>query len=80
MKKNSMRVTIVLNSGETLNGEINMMDYSRFSDFIENHEEKHVKLYNTTRDHMITGSIAKFVLIPKGNISYYEPFDEKRNA
>lgn len=80
MRKNSLRVTIVLNNGETLNGEVNMMDYSRFSDFIENHEEKHVKLYNTTRDHTISGSISKFVLIPKGNICYYEPFDKKRNV
>ncbi len=79
MEKTSMRVTIALNSGEMLNGEVNMMDYSRFSDFIENHEGKHIKLYNTTRNTSITGSIAKFVLIPKKNISYYEPFDKKRN-
>ena len=79
MKKNSMRVTVALVTGEMLNGEVNMMNYTRFSDFIENHEEKHIKLYNTTRDHTISGSIAKFVLIPKGNISYYEPFDKKRN-
>jgi len=78
--KKSMRVTIVLNSGETLNGEINMMNYKRFSDFIEEHEEKHIKLYNTTRVNTITGSIAKFVLIPKTNISYYEPFDKNRNT
>lgn len=80
MSKNSMRVTIALNSGEILNGEINIMNYTRFSDFIESHSDKHIKLYHATRGQTISGSTAKFVLIPKANISYYEPFDEKRNT
>ena len=79
MKKRSMRVTIALNSGEILNGEVNIMDYKRFSDFIENHGDQHIKLYAATRGKNILSSAAKFVLIPKTNISYYEPFDEKRN-
>ena len=80
MKRNSMRVTIALNSGEIINGEVNMMEYKRFSDFIEEHRGNHIKLYNATRQVGITGSQARFVLIPKSNISYYEPFDDKRNV
>lgn len=80
MKANSMKVTIQLNSGEQLNGEINIMEYERFSDFIENDTTSHIKLFNATRGHNITGSMAKFILIPKGNISYFEPFDVKRNG
>jgi hypothetical protein len=77
--KNSMGVTVTLSSGEVLNGKVNTLNYKRFSDFIENHNEKNIKLYHSTRVDNISGSTTKFLLIPKTNISYYEPFDEKRN-
>ncbi len=78
-KKNSLGVTITLTTGEVLNGSVNILDYKRFSDFIEDHGDKHIKLYHTTVSQNISGSTAKFLLIPKENICYYEPFDKKRN-
>ena len=59
--------------------EEGVWEEARFSDFIENHNEKNIKLYHSTRVDNISGSTTKFLLIPKTNISYYEPFDEKRN-
>jgi len=75
-KMNPIRVTIVLNCGDQVTGEINIMSFKRFSDFIETHGAKHLKVFNITKDMNTSDLIADFFLIPKTNIRYYQSFGE----
>jgi hypothetical protein len=79
MEMNPIKVRIVLKNGDHLNGEVNLMDYQRFSDFIENHGVKHIKLFNVKQGDDYSDLLIDFLLIPKDNILYYEPFDEKKS-
>lgn len=76
MKMNSVGVTIVLINGDLLNGDVNIVEFKRFSDFIESHPAKHVKLFNVTKDNSYADTIINFILIPKEKILYYQPFDD----
>jgi hypothetical protein len=77
MKENTVKVTLVLNNGDQLNGFVNMIEYKRFSDFIETHPCQHINLFNATIEDSSSTSIANFVVVPKKNILYYMPFDEE---
>ena len=77
MDMNSVRVTLTLNRGDQINGFVNIVEYKRFSDFIETHPANHIKLFNVTVENKSPGSIINFILIPKRNILYYQPFDEQ---
>ncbi len=77
MDMNSVRVTLTLNRGDQINGFVNIVEYKRFSDFIETHPANHIKLFNVTIENKSPGSIINFILIPKRNILYYQPFDEQ---
>jgi len=77
MEMNSVRVTLVLNGGDTINGFVNIVEYKRFSDFIEAHSAEHIKLFNVTIEDKLPASLINFMLIPKRNIYYYLPFDEQ---
>ena len=72
-----MRVTLVLNRGDQINGFVNIVEFKRFSDFIETHPGNHIKLFNVTIGNKSPSSIINFLLIPKRNILYYQPFDEQ---
>jgi hypothetical protein len=77
MKMNSIKVSIVLNCGDRLTGEVNILEFKRFSDFIEQNSAKHIKLFNTKLDNaLLFESAGAFILIPKTNIRYYEPLEE----
>jgi hypothetical protein len=76
MKMNSIKVSIVLNCGDRLTGEVNILEFKRFSDFIEQNSAKHIKLFNTKLDDALYGSAGSFILIPKANILYYQPLEE----
>jgi hypothetical protein len=79
MAMNPIKVRIVLKNGDHLSGEVNIMEFKRFSDFIETHSAKHIKLFNIVRDSDYSDVLIDFLLIPKENIHYYEPFDEKKS-
>lgn len=75
-KDSNIEVIITLENGEELIGEVNMLDYKRFSDFIENHENTHIKLFNARKNKgTIKGGLKKFLLLPKSKICIYEPFE-----
>ncbi|MDZ7665527.1 MAG: hypothetical protein U5K27_09430 [Desulfotignum sp.] len=76
MKMNAIKVSIVLNCGDRLTGEVNILEFKRFSDFIEQNSAKHIKLFNTKLDTALYESAGAFILIPKTNIRYYEPLEE----
>ena len=78
MKMNSINVSIVLNSGDRLTGEVNILEFKRFSDFIEQNSAKHIKLFNTKLDDALYESAGAFLLIPKANIRYYIPLEETK--
>ena len=73
---NSIKVSIVLISGDRLTGEVNIIEFNRFSDFIEQCSAKHIKLFNTKLDNVLYGSAGSFILIPRSNILYYQPLEE----
>jgi hypothetical protein len=75
MDMNLVKLSIVLNCGDRLTGEVNIVDFKRFSDFIEQIDLKHIKLFNTKLDDFIHESARAFFLIPKKNIRYYIPLD-----
>lgn len=77
MSMNSVKVTLILNRGDQINGFVNIVEYKRFSDFIETHPATHIKLFNVTIENKSPDSIINFILIPKKNILYYQPFDEQ---
>lgn len=68
-----IEVLVVLRSGKQLEGTINMIDFKRFSDFIEANNQKHIKLYNATKSSGIKGGPTRFLLIPKASVDWYEP-------
>ncbi|WP_320042414.1 hypothetical protein [uncultured Desulfobacter sp.] len=71
-----VEVIITLDNGEELVGNINMRDYKRFSDYIEDHDNNHIKLFQAKKNKgTITGGLKKFLLIPKSKICMYEPFE-----
>jgi sRNA-binding regulator protein Hfq len=76
MEVNAIQITVTLNNGEQLTGYVNIVGYKRFSDFIEKNEAQHIKLFKTITSQSISSSNARFLLIPKTSISYYEPFDK----
>jgi hypothetical protein len=79
-KMNVVDVTIELDNGKEIVGQINMIDYKRFSDFIENHNGQNLKIFNAIDKSKttITEPIKRFLLVPKGKICVYEPFDNKK--
>jgi len=77
MEMNSVKVTLVLKRGDKINGFVHIVEFKRFSDFIETHSAKHIKLFNVTIEGDSPVSLINFLLIPKRNIYYYQPFDEK---
>lgn len=79
MEMNQIKVGIVLKNGDNLKGEVNLMEYKRFSDFIESHGAKHIKLFNIIKGNEYSDLIIDFLVIPKDNILYYEPFDKQEN-
>jgi len=76
MKMNSIKLSIVLISGDRLTGEVNILEFKRFSDFIEQCSAKHIKLFNTKLDNALYGSAGTFILIPRTHILYYQPLEE----
>ncbi|MCG8551060.1 MAG: hypothetical protein MI799_11725 [Desulfobacterales bacterium] len=71
-----IEVIITLDNGEELVGNINMINYKRFSDYIENHDTSYIKLFQAKKNKgAITGGLKKFLLIPKSKICMYEPFE-----
>ena len=76
---NQIKVGIVLKNDDHLKGEVNLMEFKRFSDFIESHSGKHIKLFNITKGDEYSDLIIDFLVIPKDNILYYEPFDKQKN-
>ena len=79
MEMNQIKVGVVLKNDDHLKGEVNLMEYKRFSDFIESHSAKHIKLFNITKGDAYSDLIIDFLVIPKDNILYYEPFDKQKN-
>lgn len=81
MSMNSVKLTLVLNNGDHLTGFVNILEFSRFSDFIENHPGEHIKLFNVAlKDNRLPApqeTIANFILVPKRNVLYYHPHDEQ---
>jgi hypothetical protein len=77
MSAKIVKVTLYMKTGGTLNGFINIVEYKRFSDFIENHPAKHLKLFNASVETDAEKAIINFLLVPKENILYYQPFDEQ---
>lgn len=77
MKINSTGVILILINGDQLRGEVNIMDFKRFSDFIETHPAKHIKLFNVSKNNNYGDSIINFILIPKEKILYYQPVEDK---
>ena len=75
MKENTVKVTLVLNNGDQLNGFVNIIEFKRFSDFIETHPAQHINLFNVTIEDNSSASLADFLVVPKKNILYYKPFD-----
>ncbi len=75
MELNKLEIVVTLVTGEVIIGEINLMGYKRFSDFIEKNHDHHIKLFNARGNHAISGSKPRFLVIPKVNICYYEPDD-----
>ena len=79
MGMNQIKVGMVLKNGDRLKGEVNLMEYKRFSDFIENYGGKYIKLFNIIKCDDYSDSAIDFLLIPKDNILYYEPFAKQKN-
>ena len=79
MGMNPIKVRMVLKNSDNLNGEVNLMDYKRFSDFIETHGAKHIKLFNVRQGNDYSDSLIDSLIIPKDNVLYYEPFDKKES-
>ncbi|MBF0229411.1 MAG: hypothetical protein HQK63_07450 [Desulfamplus sp.] len=75
--KREVLVTILLKSGRELQGKVNILDYKRFSDFIDDDKSAHVKMYNAIETGQIKSARPKFVLIPKNSIDWYIPADQK---
>jgi hypothetical protein len=78
MEMNPIKVRMVLKNGDDLNGEVNLLHYKRFSDFIETHGAKHIKLFNIIKGNDYSDVLIDFLVIPKDNILYYEPFDKEK--
>lgn len=66
-------IIVTLMNNIVLEGTVNIMEYNRFSDFIENDKTTHIKLYNARKESSIAGATKRFVLIPKANVAWYEP-------
>jgi hypothetical protein len=77
-KGTELELIVVLQSGITIEGTINMIDFTRFSDFIEKDPLKHIKLYNAKKTAHIKAAAKNFLLIPKRSVDWYEP-REPRN-
>nr|WP_321401523.1 hypothetical protein [uncultured Desulfobacter sp.] len=71
-----VEVIITIDNGDELIGNINMINYKRFSDFIEDHDNSHIKLFQARKNKgAIKGGLKKFLLIPKSKICIYEPHE-----
>lgn len=70
---NFVSVTITLINGKTLNGAVNISNYNRFSDFIDKHESKYIRLVNVKNHSDIAGFTQNFLLISKSKVIYYCP-------
>jgi hypothetical protein len=79
METNPIKVSIVLNCGDRLTGEVNILSFRSFFDFIEQSHSKYIKLFNTKINDIIHESAGVFVLIPKKNIKYYVSFEKNKN-
>ncbi len=77
MEMKPVKVTLILTNGDRISGFVNIMEYKRFSDFIESSSSKHIKLFNAAIEKNSQNSIVNFILIPKKNILYYQPHDEQ---
>ncbi|MBF0572780.1 MAG: hypothetical protein HQK69_03350 [Desulfamplus sp.] len=75
--KREVLVTILLKSGRELQGKVNIHEYKRFSDFIDEDKSAHVKMYNAIETGQIKSARPKFVLLPKNSIDWYIPSDQK---
>jgi hypothetical protein len=75
---NVVTVRIELDSGAQFIGKVNMIDYHRFSDFIENHADTHVKFFDVKKESDENVVSKKFILIPKSKIIFYEPLDDEK--
>jgi len=60
----SVKVKVFLKSGGIKSGNVNLQTHKRFTDYIEEEEPSHIKLY---------GGKPSFMLIPVCNIDYYMP-------
>ena len=77
MEMKPVKVMLVLTNGDRISGFVNIMEYKRFSDFIESSSLKHIKLFNAAVEENAQNTIVNFILIPKKNILYYQPYDEE---
>lgn len=72
-KGREIEILVVLRSGKQIEGTVNMVDFTRFSDFIEANNQKHIKLYNAVKTSGIKDTPKRFLLIPKSSVDWYEP-------
>jgi hypothetical protein len=75
---NVVSVRIELDNGAQFIGKVNMIDYRRFSDFIENHSDNHVKFFDVRKESDENAIPKKFILVPKSKIILYEPLDDEK--
>jgi len=75
-KINPIKVTLTLDNGTIMIGEVNIIDYNRFSDFIDNHSSEYLRFFNARTKSSIGSGIKRFVLIPKAKILFYEPYEK----
>lgn len=74
-------VIVELDNGSEFTGKINIEDFDRFSDFIEDHDKNNIKLFDAKKKAgSISGGLKKFLIIPKSKICFYEPFDSKKRG
>lgn len=77
MEMKPVKVKLILTNGDQISGFVNILEYKRFSDFVESTTANHIKLFNAATEGDSQKSILNFALIPKKHILYYQPYDEQ---
>ncbi len=74
-----IKVTIMLIGGLEMQGDVNILNFQRFSDYIEEDNFKYIRLYNArSQKKSIETTGQRFLLIPKDQILFFEPFDQQK--
>lgn len=75
-KGNEIKVTVIMIGEIEYTGLVNIINFTRFSDFIENYSEKHIKLYDAKSEKKSISGVRQFIMLNKKNVIGYKPYND----